>query len=159
MYVKRSTKNLLLVIAVIAVIALLWGVFATPKSDEDYTKQKVEWSVGGIDENGLFITDTKDTMVSNLIEIQDGYKIVPEYTSGVSFDIYFFDELGVFHSIEESNYKTTISTDVDNLPEGAFYLRIVMHPEDSNDDINFVEKLLYANQIEVFTKVTAEIEE
>lgn len=155
MYISRGTKTFATILIFIVVVVTLWAVF-TPADVEDYEAEKLEWSVGSIDvDTGLFVKDSEDTMVSNLIDVRGGFKVVPEYTSGASYDLFFFDDNGNYIS-KEMGLKTNTVREADECPVGTVSVRVVLHPVDDSESINLVEKLIYATYVDVSTKPLAE---
>lgn len=146
---KRFIGAVLLVAAVLLVFSLLVN------KEEDYDRTFTTWTVGAInDSDGIYDGTVEGTMVSSLIEVNDGIKIVPNFTSGVSYILYgynedqgFVAEYSAFNGVHDATFV------IDEL-EGIHYIRIVMTPDDDNGKITELEKLIYATQLEIYTKTT-----
>lgn len=148
MYISKKTKNVLIFVGIIVLIALVLPLLFNINSDDDYTKARTDWSVGIIDENGNFDGESKHAMVSELIEIEGGFKVVPDYTAGITYDVVLFDEDGNYKDTFRAGVKQTLVHDADSLE--ATYIRVIVYPDD--EDIKWVEKFVYAGKIEIFTK-------
>ena len=154
MYFNKKTKRLfgvvLIVLAAFAVFSILQN------KDDEYDRAFTTWTVGGINtETGLYDETMEGKMVSGLIEVNDGIKIVPKFTAGGSYDVLAFNENGVYIS-EEKDIVTCVSSTYadDQLDETIHYIRIVYVPDDDNGKITDLELLKYLTEIKVYTKTT-----
>ena len=145
---KSKATKVVIWVAVILVVCALCGLIPNffNHKDGDFERVYVGWTVGGLDESGKFDSEIKDSMVSDRIELEAGVKIHPDFNSGITFDIYYYDDNDGFISNEDTfDTITTANHDPD-----ATYIRIVAHPVDKNNVINAVEKYKYANLLEIF---------
>lgn len=148
MYINKKTKKVLIFVGIVVLVALILPLVVNLNTDDDYSKVRTDWSVGIIDENGNFDGESKHAMVSELIEIEGGFKVVPDYTAGITYDVVLFDEDGNYKDTFRAGVKQTLVQDADSLE--AKYIRVIIYPDD--EDINWAEKLVYAGDIEIFTK-------
>lgn len=148
MYISKKTKNIFIFVCIIVLIALVLPLLFNINSDDEFSKVRTNWSVGIIDEDGNFDAESKHSMVSDLIEIEGGFKVVPDYTAGITYDVVLFDDDGNYKETFRKGSKQVIVHDADNLE--AKYIRVIIYPDD--EDINWAEKLVYAGNIEIFTK-------
>lgn len=152
MYFNKKTKRLigfvLILLAALAVFSILQN------KDDEYDRTFTTWTVGGINtETGLYDETMEDKMVSGLIELNDGIKIVPKFTAGGEYDIFTFDENGGYISDDIVSGLTSTFSD-DSFSESVRYIRIVYKPDDDNGRITDLELLKYLTEIKVYTKTT-----
>lgn len=151
MYFNKKTKRLfgvvLIVLAALAVFSILQN------KDDEYDRAFTTWTVGGINAEGLYDETIEGKMVSGLIEVNDGFKIVPKFTAGGSFDVLAFNENGVYINDDIITGSSATYAD-DQLDENIYYIRIVYQPDDDNGKITDLELLKYLTEIKVYTKTT-----
>lgn len=153
MYFNKKTKRLfgivLIVLAALAVFSILQN------KDDEYDRAFTTWTVGGINAEGLYDETIEGKMVSGLIEVNDGIKIVPKFTAGGSFDVLAYNENGVYINEDADLVTGATTTYVDNQPaENIHFIRIVYQPDDDNGKITDLELLKYLTEIKVYTKTT-----
>ena len=150
---NKKTKRFIGAVLLIAAVLLVFSLLVN--KEEDYDRTFTTWTVGTINPaTGLYDRLIENKMVSALIEVNDSIKIIPDYTSGVLFTVYAFDKDGNFiESVDltEDN-EATFVYDASN--SNVHYVRIVLTPDDADGEINVVEKLIYATQLEIYTKTT-----
>lgn len=153
---KKKTKNTLLTVAVVILAILVVGMvpaFFEP-DDSDYNKVNLTWDVGALDENGGYIEDDCALYTKDLIECT-GVELCAEFDSNISYEVHFYKEDGTWIS---STANEGLQLMIDEMPEDAFGVRIVIRPlDDENDKISLFEKITYANQLTVKIR-TVEVE-
>ena len=151
MYLNKRTKRF---IGIVLIVLAVFAVFAVLQNkDDEYDRAFTTWTVGGFDtDDGLYDDTIEDKMVSGLIEVNDGIKIVPKFTSGGSFDVYTFDKDGNY--LEVLNLGSSSTFVDDQITDNARYIRIVYKPDDDNGKITDLELLKYITEIKVYTKTT-----
>ena len=153
---KNKWAKILAVVACVLVVCALCGLIPNlfNHKDGDFERVYVGWNVGGLTDDGMFDSEVKDTMVSDPIDIEGGFKIKPDFESGLSYSIYLYDENDVFVILfEEGVTNNIVLTDDDILNDGhdnIDHYRIVLHPVDKNNIINVFEKWKYANLLEIY---------
>lgn len=156
-YSKTKTRKTLIVVgAILAVLLIVGLLFNMGKTEDEFTKVNTSWTVGGIDDRGNYDKEVTDTLVSDLILIGSVNKTVPEFTSGVQFYFCIYDENYNFLASLDGPFSTTHMSTYDELVEAGYsdakYVRIVLDPSDEDGEINFFEKIKYANSISIYTK-------
>ena len=150
---NKKTKRFIGAILLIAAVLLVFSLLVN--KEEDYDRTFTTWTVGTVNPaTGLYDELIENQMVSALIEVNDAIKIIPDYTAGVQFTVYAYDKDGKFiENIDlTEDCEATFVYDVVNAD--VHYVRIVLTPDDADGDINAVEKLIYATQLEIYTKTT-----
>ena len=152
MYFNKKTKRF---ISVVLIVLAAFTVFSILQNkDDEYERAFTTWTVGGINaETGLYDETIEGVMVSGLIEVNDGIKIVPKFTAGGSFDVLGFNENGVYVNEDIATGVSTTYAD-DQLTDSIHYIRIVYQPDDDNGKITDLELLKYLTEIKVYTKTT-----
>lgn len=155
---KRSTKMTLttvgVVILAVVVITMLPSFFNFESDDSDFHKVNLTWDVGALDENGGFVEDECAIYTKDLIECT-GVELCAEFDSNISYEVHFYKEDGTWIS-KTANQGLQLT--VDEIPEDAFGIRIVIRPlDDDNDKISMFEKYTYASQLTVKIR-TEEVE-
>ena len=152
---KKKLKKTLTVIGVILAVALVIGLIVSivNKPKDDYEKINLTWTVGGINgDTNKFDPDMKDCMTSQRIKIEEGFKVVPDFHAGLTYEVCYYDDNDNFVTSEV--LQTIVnSSALETLPENATYYRIVIHPNDEDGEINWFETFKYSNQIEAFRYV------
>lgn len=163
MRMKRKTKDLIskivsvaLVIATVVGIGALVGHFVSNKADEDgRVVINPSYEIGGLTAYGKY-EETKESIYTKEAFKCDGLNIEPQFDSTITYQVFFYDNLGNFVSSTSSmeGYYT------DEIPTGSSYARIVITPKwdkDTKDDdkkINIFQVSKYAKQLTV--KINAE---
>lgn len=155
---KRSTKKTLttvgVVILAVVVITMLPSFFNFENDDSDFDKVNLTWDVGALDETGAYIEDDCALYTKDLIECT-GVELCAEFDSNISYEVHFYKEDGTWIS-KTANQGLQLT--VDEMPEDAFGIRIVIRPlDDDNDKISLFEKYKYASQLTVKIR-TEEVE-
>lgn len=155
---KRSTKKTLttvcVVILAVVVITMLPSFFNFENDDSDFDKVNLTWDVGALDETGAYIEDDCALYTKDLIECT-GVELCAEFDSNISYEVHFYKEDGTWIS-KSANQGLQLT--VDEMPEDAFGIRIVIRPlDDDNDKISMFEKITYARQLTVKIR-TEEVE-
>lgn len=155
---KRSTKKTLttvcVVILAVVVITMLPSFFNFENDDSDFDKVNLTWDVGALDETGAYIEDDCALYTKDLIECT-GVELCAEFDSNISYEVHFYKEDGTWIS-KSANQGLQLT--VDEMPEDAFGIRIVIRPlDDDNDKISLFEKYKYASQLTVKIR-TEEVE-
>lgn len=147
---KRKTKNSLttfgVVVLAILVIGFLPSLFNIDSDDSDYDKVYLNFDVGALDEAGAYVEDDCALYTKDVIECT-GVELCAEFDSDISYEVHFYKEDGTWIS---STTNTGLQLTVDEMPEDAYGIRIVIRPlDDDNDKISLFEKITYANQLTV----------
>lgn len=155
---KRSTKKTLttvgVVILAVVVITMLPSLFNFENDDSDFDKVNLTWDVGALDETGAYIEDDCALYTKDLIECT-GVELCAEFDSNISYEVHFYEEDGTWISMTANE---GLQLTIDEMPEGAFGIRIVIRPlNDDNDKISLFEKYTYASQLTVKIR-TEEVE-
>lgn len=145
---KEIFKWIAIVVVAILLISAL-GAAVAPKNDDDFKKISVEWSIGGLTNEGRFDKDATDTLVSEAISVDgDTFKFIPDDNSNITYKVYCFDEdMLMVNSLDECEIRSTI--EASDLGEDVAFIRIVLNPDDENADIEFFEQLKYQNLLTV----------
>lgn len=160
MYKRRNSnivRIVVLVLAVVLCLSLFTGVFSNNK-DDDYSKTRMSWTVGGLDEAYKIDKEVESKMVSDRVEIGKGFKIEPDFNKGVSYQVIFYDDLdnwiGVVSdesgAVEFKNICEMTLEEIEAKFEGATYFRVLLTPDDKDGEIGMLEKLKYATHIKVY---------
>lgn len=163
MRMKRKTKDLIskivsvaLVVATVVGIGALISHFVSNKADDNGRVEiNLSYEVGGLTSYGKY-EETKESIYTKEAFQCQGLLIEPQFDSTVSYQVFFYDNLGNFVSSTSSmeGYYT------DEIPTGSSYARIVITPKwdkDTEDDdrkINIFQVSKYSKQLTV--KVNAE---
>lgn len=146
---KKILKKIGLAILAVAIIggsaAIVNGL--VERSKEDYKETRLSWDVGGITSAGKFDTDCDDAIYTkNAIECS-GVELYADFDSSINFEVHFYDENGEWLSKMDN---TGLQLKVDEMPDDATSIRIVIRPTNDEDGkISYLEKLEYANQLTV----------
>ena len=159
----KQKQNLIRILVIVVAVALVFGavrLFSSNNTDDGYSKTRIKWTVGGLDETGAFDDEPECSMVSQAIEIGEGFKIVPDFNKSVSYQVYVYDEKDNFMFIYEDDegnqvFKNILEYVVDEFEEGeiepsASHFRIVITPNDKDGEIKLVESWKYAGHISVY---------
>ena len=148
------------VLVVVVVIALIFALVAIFKNNDDnYSKTRTKWTVAGLNESGTIDKEVEDKMVSDRIEIGEGFKIEPDFNKGVTFDVYFYDETdtyvgcygeGMMSGILEVSIEDLEEMFAELEEETPTYFRVVLTPDDADGNIKLVEKWKYRNHITIY---------
>ncbi len=163
MRMKRKTKDLIskivsvaLVVVTVVGIGALIGHFVSNKADDNGRVEiNPSYEVGGLTSYGKY-KETKESIYTKEAFKCDGLNIEPQFDSTITYQVFFYDNLGNFVSSTSSmeGYYT------DEIPTGSSYARIVITPKwdkDTKDDdrkINIFQVSKYAKQLTI--KVNAE---
>lgn len=163
MKMKRKTKDLIskivsvaLVVATIVGIGALIGHFVSNKADDNGRVEiNPSYEVGGLTSYGKY-EETKESIYTKEAFQCQGLLIEPQFDSTITYQVFFYDNLGNFVSSTSSmeGYYT------DEIPTGSSYARIVITPKwdkDTKDDdrkINIFQVSKYSKQLTI--KVNAE---
>ena len=152
---KNKWAKILTAVACVLVVCALCGLIPNffNHKDGDFERVYVGWNVGGLTEDGMFDPDIKDTMVSDPIDTEGGLKIKPDFESGFTYYLYFYDEDDCLIKSYGPPLKTIVTVQSDELDssyEGVDHYRIVLKPIDKNNIINVFEKQKYANLLEIY---------
>ena len=91
-------------------ISLFTDVFS--KKDDDYSKTRMSWTVGGLDETFKIDKEVESKMLSDRVEIGKGIKIEPNFNKGVSYSVIFYDDLDNFVGQVSDESGTTEFTNI-----------------------------------------------
>lgn len=163
MRVNRKTKDLIFkIVSVVLVVATLVGIgalighFVSNKADDNGRVEiKLDYKVGGLTSYGKY-QETKESIYTKEAFQCQGLLIEPQFDSTITYQVFFYDNLGNFVSSTSSmeGYYT------DEIPTGSSYARIVITPKwdkDTKDDdrkINIFQVSKYSKQLTI--KVNAE---
>ncbi len=155
---KKSTKKTLTTVAIIVLAVVVIGFLPSLFSgngDSDFDKINVSYEVGGLTESGDWDEDEECALYTkDLIECT-GVELCAEFDSNISYEVHFYKEDGTWIS-KTANQGLQLT--VDEMPEDAFGIRIVIRPlDDDNDKISLFEKYTYASQLTVKIR-TEEVE-
>lgn len=153
----RSKQTLMQVGAILLIVALVAALFiflGDKKTDDDYKRVSAKWSVGGIDETGVFDKNQDTAMTSDFIEIEEGLKFELKENKKVTYTVYFYNEsknLIAESSMTFNDNKTLTLTEINENLEGAKYVRVVMTgmAEDDNH-IDIFERARYSGYLNIF---------
>ena len=152
---KNKWAKILTAVACVLVVCALCGLIPNffNHKDGDFERVYVGWNVGGLTDVGKFDPDVKDSMVSDPIDLDGGLKIKPDFESGFTYYLYFYDEDDSFVKSYGPPLNTNVTIQVDEFDssyEAVDHYRIVLKPVDKNNIIDVVEKYKYANLLEIF---------
>ena len=146
---KKILKKIGLAILAVAIIggsaAIVNGL--VERSKEDYKETRLSWDIGGIAADGKFDTECEDAIYTkNAIECS-GVELYADFDSSIDYEVHFYDENGEWLS---KMANTGLQMKVDEMPENATAIRIVIRPTNDEDgEISYLEKFEYANQLTV----------
>ena len=150
MFKKKNLKKIGSIVAVVLVIALAAAIVAGVTSSvraETKTLSPTIFSVGGLDENGVHV-ETDNSIYTKDAFRCSGLRIEPDFESHSTYDVYYYD-----YDLEFVEAKMGLSKVYDeDYPPLASYVRIVIHPKNSDDKdfkINFWDILGYADDITI----------
>ena len=161
----RQKQTLIRVLVVVVAIALVFAIVSLLKNnnDDNYSKIRTKWTVGGLTEEGTCDKDIEGSMVSDRIEIGEGFKIAPDFNKGVTYEVYFYDESDNYLGKYGNNPMSTIlEVSVEDLEEMftdldetvPTYFRVVLTPDDADGEIKqdlvHFERWKYSGHIEIF---------
>lgn len=131
--------------AVFGCVAVFSGI--AEKANDDYQTILPGYSIGSIDEATGKQVDEEDCIYTkNLIECT-GIKLCADFDSDIKYVVHFYDDEGKWLSCLEND---ELELTVDEMPENAVGVRIVIQPMDDEDgEISFTEKFEYANDLSV----------
>lgn len=133
--------------------AMLGGIIYAIVASTDNKEKTIEisaseFSLGGLDDNGKYVETKESIYTKNAFQCQ-GLKVTPEFESQVTYQIFFYDELGEFVSKTASLEKTY----TDDIPGGSSFARVVITPNKDNDGnaikMNVFNKSKYAKQLTI----------
>lgn len=159
---SNKTKSIFVTIGMILLIfALLAGIFTLinrKPTEEGYESYKVTWKSGGINSEDGSMTIDKTYMYSSAIKVDTALLIRREYSSNVSYMVYYYNDIGelVYKDTEATTSDYNKSIDEIPLDEGVVidHARIVVEwLEDDNDELSIFERAKLANQINVYVAV------
>ena len=166
--VSRSVS----VVAIVLLFALLFMLMGMVSDNGFYSKEKVTWNRGYIDENGLGVytgwsgsTKVTGMYTHDAIPIKHGVKIELDFDSKLAYNVYVYNEHDGFLGILSNPYMTGVTL----LPEdftGEFaqakYIRVYAYMrenESSNPniervnrgkDVTFWDWLVRKNDIKIY---------
>lgn len=161
----KQKQNLIRVLVVVVAIALVFAIVALVKNknDDNYSKTRTTWTIGGLTDEGTFDKENNASMVSDRIEIGEGFKIVPDFNKGVTYEVYFYDDSDAYlGKYGEGAMSSILEVSIDELEEmfAEFgetvptYFRVVLNPDDADGEIKqdlvHFEKWKYSGHIEIF---------
>ena len=167
---NKKTSVILTIGMILLIFALLSGVYAIFKNNkesneiEGYELCDVTWKRGTIDTiTGEYVSN-KEYLYSSIIKVDSVLKIKREFTSHISYIIYYYDELGNLVYVDDDKestsnvfkgYKDNYEKNIDNfeLEEGQVidHARIVMKWLDNDDDeLSIRERLMLKKKINVY---------
>ena len=146
----KNKKKKTIIIAVVSVLlilgcaALAIGIFGNKSKDVSPS-----FSHGALDENGAYIASETTLYTKDLVECR-GLSVVPDFENDSEYQIFWYNEDGIFLSSEERTDKAFTGA----IPKLAKYCRIVLYPvipEDADEDysISFWDISKYASLINV----------
>lgn len=149
---KTVGKVAAVVLAVILLLTLVNSLF-TPKKDDEFKTIHVNWTIGGLDDEGNFDPDATGNLVSEPIEVDgDILKLIPDFNSNIIYDVYEYDS-----DMNCVNPEYIVDDSIISYyDETNSYIRIVLDPQDEDGEINWFEYLEYISQLEVQRKVVDE---
>ena len=136
----------LIVLAVTLIISLI-----PKKTDDGYKKVKTDWAIGSLI-SGQYIADNSVSLVSDYIEINEGFRIVIDFDKDCSFGYVFYDanKEPVNEGLLQGPCSKNIT--VEDFSGQAKYIRVVIcELDDADDHINAFEKWEYGNYITIYT--------
>lgn len=148
--VNKFISIAIVVLTIIGITAII-GHFINNKADED---GRIEiyptYGIGSLDTTGKYV-ETNESIYTKEAFKCDGLKITPIFESNISYQIFFYDELGTFVSSTSilDNYYT------DNIPSGSSYARIVITPKwdksikEDEKNINIFQINKYSKQLTI----------
>lgn len=149
---SKRKKTWIYVIIGLLLCAIVGGcVYAfvgTDDKDKTVNISASEFSLGGLNDKGEYI-ETKESIYTKDAFKCQGLTVTPEFESQVTYQIFFYDELGEFVNKTASLEKAYR----DDIPAGAYYARIVITPNKDEDgsaiELNVFKVSKYAKQITI----------
>ena len=157
----KTKQNLIRILVIVVAVALVFGavrLFNSNNTDDGYSKTRIKWTVGGLDDMGAFDDESEGTMVSQAIEIGEGFLIEPDFNKSVTYQVFYYDEKDNFlYCYEDGNGNATLKNILEITAEelvsdeedAPTHFRIVITPNDKDGEIKLVESWKYAGHISV----------
>ncbi len=158
----KTKQNLLRIGVIIVAVLLIFGLvrlFSGSNKYEDYSKTRINWTVGGLDDMGAFDDESEGTMVSQSIEIGEGFLIEPDFNKSVTYQVYFYDDKDNFlYVYVDDDSNTTLKNILEVAAEELTdyeetiptHFRVVITPNDKDGEIKLLESWKYAGHITVY---------
>ncbi len=147
---KISWKRVIsLVLGIVIVLGAVGGVMALVKKDTE-TISSLAFKRGDLDENGKYVESDKAIYTEEAFRFE-GLRIEPNFEFKGTFDVYYYDYDGGF--LESKNNLNSVYDE--DYPPVAYYARVVIHPEISENvtekdfKIKFWEVSKYAKKISI----------
>ena len=137
------------VILLVALVVTLVISLIPKKTDDGYKEVKTDWAIGSM-ASGKYVDDNSVNLVSDYIEINEGFRIVIDFDKECEFAYYLYDKdknvIGEVYGPFD-NSKT-----VNDFNGEAKYVRFILSNfDDADDHINTFEKWEYSNYITIYT--------
>ena len=171
--IKMSNKTKSILVTV-GMILLIFGVLVSINAirnnnknnnvPEGFESYKVTWKSGGINlEDGAMITD-KAYMYSSAIEVGEELKIERDFNSGISFMVFYYNELGQMIYREDDFITTNYSKLISEIPveegEVVHHARIVICSlNDDDGKLSALERFKLRNKLTIYVDNVVETEE
>ena len=150
-YSSRSKRiwSFIGVILLIALAVTLVLELIPDKTVDGYKEVKTEWAIGSM-ASGMFVDDNSVSLVSDYIEINEGFRIVIDFDKECEFAYYLYDEGKNVIGEVYGPYENSIT--VNDFNGEAKYVRLILcNFDDADDHINTFEKWEYSNYITIYT--------
>lgn len=139
------------VILLVALVVTLVLSLIPKKTDDGYKEVKTDWAVGTM-LDGEYVADNSVSLVSDYIEINEGFRIVIDFDKDCSFGYVLYDanKQPLYEGVMDGPYSKNITEE--NIDVAAKYIRVVIcELDDADDHINAFEKWEYSNYITIYT--------
>lgn len=127
---------------------IIYAIVAATENKENTVEISAsEFSLGGLDNNGKYVETKESIYTKDAFQCQ-GLTVTPEFESQVTYQIFFYDELGEFISKTNSLEKAYR----DGIPAGVSHARIVITPNKIEGEavkLNVFKVSKYAKQLTI----------
>ena len=139
------------VILLVALVVTLVISLIPKKTDDGYKEVKTEWAIGSMS-SGKYVDDNSVSLVSDYIEINEGFRIVIDFDKDCSVGYVFYDANKQPLNDGTMNGPWDKNITVEDFDGSAKYMRVVIcELDDADDHINTFEKWEYSNYITIYT--------
>ena len=137
------------VILLVALVVTLVISLIPKKTDDGYKEVKTDWAIGSLS-SGKYVDDNSVNLVSDFIEINEGFRTVIDFDKECQIAYNLYDEdknvIGELYGPYDTSIKVT------EFSAEAKYVRFILSGfDDADDHINAFEKWEYSNYITIYT--------
>ena len=147
---KRIWSFIGVILLVVLVVTLVISLIPK-KTDDGYKEVKTDWAIGTLS-FGKYNDDNSVSLVSDYIEINEGFRIVIDFDKECSFGYVFYDANK--EPLDEGIMKGPFSKNIteEDIDGATKYIRVVIcELDDADEHINDFEKWEYSNYITIYT--------